>query len=791
MARLIKDAFEFLSGEANSNNKSDEANKEQSDSILNSMDADEPNTLVSENESANNKSVSSEGYSSDDCSVLESENDGQDIPIGMIKNRVADHCVQLKKKPLVGSTNHHSNSDESTKKESDVSLNSENEDEPNAQASGYESGDDGSIISGWYSSNDSSVSESDDEDEHLPTETNRNQIAENYVKTCNWILSYYKGDLKSWSWQYPYKKAYISDIKGFSSAKIKYEYSEPLSPYQQLISVLPSVSKELIPLPLRHLMSETPDFDSPESIAQFKNKVEEEVSKSTDLTDEEIQRNTTDCLYVYESGKEVQKLSRNEIKQKVSEMEFLKTRNPDENPLRNLKKCYTLSKTNEKQPLVLRLKTLSEDERNIKDISHKLIGKELYCGSPYPFLSKCVGIADAATHLVLREENKKVKKEFKDEASSVERKYKLTDNIETGPIWGLLYVRPLAGKIYTVRKNLDVKVVSQWKEMVIPHTIENTLLKCDTKVQNEMNDFVNVNELYPIGSRVFIMKNELYGFPAVIKEHPQDKDKRFGIIRYDYRLLFDYKVDGALTNDKCASCSVNQHGEFVTEGHVYVKMHPMYFHKWTIHSGTALPDKSVIFKKNDRVVHIRENHKVPFCALGKIEVVPNICPNEEKSDILLEVKFDRVFDDQGTIRRLEPAVVAKVHAEAIVLKANLFWLTLPVVFSRVSGTDLIAAEAKYHKKYSDKFMATKPKCDVVHDVNKTIFAQFLEEVKSKLKKRRIYHISDFKEKLRKVFIDNELVWQRHRLLWLKRSLDRHFGIQLIKLVDPRKGTLTI
>ncbi|KAK2722938.1 hypothetical protein QYM36_003208 [Artemia franciscana] len=127
-------------------------------------------------------------------------------------------------------------------------------------------------------------------------------------------------------------------------------------------------------------------------------------------------------------------------------------------------------------------------------------------------------------------------------------------------------------------------------------------------------------------------------------------------------------------------------------------------------------------------------------------------------------------------------------SEAIVLKANLLWLTLPVVFSRVSGTDLIAAEAKYHKKCIDKFMATKPKCDVVHDVNKTIFALFLEGVESRLKEGRIYHISDFKEKLRKVLIDNGLVWQKHRLLWLKRSLDRHFGSQLIKFVDPRKGT---
>ena len=76
----------------------------------------------------------------------------------------------------------------------------------------------------------------------------------------------------------------------------------------------------------------------------------------------------------------------------------------------------------------------------------------------------------------------------------------------------------------------------------------------------------------------------------------------------------------------------------------------------------------------------------------------------------------------------------------------------------------------------------------MHDVNITIFAQFLEGVESRLKEGRRYYISDFKEKLRKVLIDNGLVWQNHRLLWCKRSLDRHFGSQLIKVVDPTKGT---
>ncbi|KAK2704162.1 hypothetical protein QYM36_017526 [Artemia franciscana] len=119
------------------------------------------------------------------------------------------------------------------------------------------------------------------------------------------------------------------------------------------------------------------------------------------------------------------------------------------------------------------------------------------------------------------------------------------------------------------------------------------------------------------------------------------------------------------------------------------------------------------------------------------------------------------------------------------LTSNLHWRTLPGAFSEVSGIDQITPEAKYHKNCIDKFISTKPKCDNLSDLNKRLLNQFLGM--SIFKKWSIYYVSDLKEKLSKVLIENALVWPKHKVHWLKRSLNRNFGNQLINFVDSQKG----
>ncbi|XP_021342502.1 5'-3' exoribonuclease 1-like [Mizuhopecten yessoensis] len=89
--------------------------------------------------------------------------------------------------------------------------------------------------------------------------------AECYVRGIQWILYYYFDGVPSWSWYYPHHYApFISDVKCFAGMDIQFERSTPFLPFQQLMAVLPSNSKDLLPKAYWNLMmmdsSEIIDF---------------------------------------------------------------------------------------------------------------------------------------------------------------------------------------------------------------------------------------------------------------------------------------------------------------------------------------------------------------------------------------------------------------------------------------------------------------------------------------------------------------------------------------------------
>ena len=74
--------------------------------------------------------------------------------------------------------------------------------------------------------------------------------AECFVRAIQWNLHYYYNGVCSWSWYYPHHYApYISDVKDFANLKLDYDLGKPFLPFQQLLAVLPSASKSLLPKP--------------------------------------------------------------------------------------------------------------------------------------------------------------------------------------------------------------------------------------------------------------------------------------------------------------------------------------------------------------------------------------------------------------------------------------------------------------------------------------------------------------------------------------------------------------
>jgi 5'-3' exoribonuclease 1 len=82
-----------------------------------------------------------------------------------------------------------------------------------------------------------------------------NEQAEGYVRAIQWNLHYYYNGCVSWSWYYPHHYApWITDIRGVAETKMVFDLGHPFLPFEQLLSVLPAASKDLLPPLLQGLM---------------------------------------------------------------------------------------------------------------------------------------------------------------------------------------------------------------------------------------------------------------------------------------------------------------------------------------------------------------------------------------------------------------------------------------------------------------------------------------------------------------------------------------------------------
>lgn len=74
------------------------------------------------------------------------------------------------------------------------------------------------------------------------------EFAQEYVRAIQWVLLYYYKGVSSWGWFYPSHYApYSSDLRGFGSYNIEFAKGQPFKPFEQLLAVLPSQSKKLLP----------------------------------------------------------------------------------------------------------------------------------------------------------------------------------------------------------------------------------------------------------------------------------------------------------------------------------------------------------------------------------------------------------------------------------------------------------------------------------------------------------------------------------------------------------------
>lgn len=74
------------------------------------------------------------------------------------------------------------------------------------------------------------------------------QLAIEYIRAVQWVLLYYYKGVSSWCWYYPAHYApFASDLRNFKNITITFDKGQPFRPFEQLLAVLPSHSKKLLP----------------------------------------------------------------------------------------------------------------------------------------------------------------------------------------------------------------------------------------------------------------------------------------------------------------------------------------------------------------------------------------------------------------------------------------------------------------------------------------------------------------------------------------------------------------
>lgn len=89
-----------------------------------------------------------------------------------------------------------------------------------------------------------------------------NNLVEQYLIGLKWIANYYFDECPSWEWYYPFNyPPFLEDIsdflqknKKFNINKVKFNYGNPLKPFNQLLLVLPPQSSYLIPKQLKNIV---------------------------------------------------------------------------------------------------------------------------------------------------------------------------------------------------------------------------------------------------------------------------------------------------------------------------------------------------------------------------------------------------------------------------------------------------------------------------------------------------------------------------------------------------------
>ncbi|XP_071874436.1 5'-3' exoribonuclease pacman isoform X1 [Bombus fervidus] len=408
--------------------------------------------------------------------------------------------------------------------------------------------------------------------------------AEGYVRAIQWNLNYYYNGCCSWSWYYPHHYApYISDIKDFKDLKLEFDLGEPFLPFEQLLAVLPSYSKDLLPPAFQTLLTDDQspiikyyptnfetDLNGKEQeweavvLIPFINEkdiVDAMAPRYPQITPEERARNRHGpmCLFTYTEENlgaykapqyfpdiinhaKVQLINREDIA--VSREKLVRglcpgvkldVYYPGFSTLQYIEHTASLEKAKVKvfqrqsrrESMILHIKPQSNID--LTTIGSKLLGKTVYVNWPHLKEGLVIGVSESSRKMNSVNQFDNINEiEWNGWKKRITEMYKDNFGVDIGDTKFLVHIRLLVGKKYIFNAQGKVNIEKHWTEMQTCYAYQ-TIVKNITTYCNNVQSYKTVSDIFEPNTVCFMLAHPYYG--AMGKVHESAVCKKSGRIK--------------------------------------------------------------------------------------------------------------------------------------------------------------------------------------------------------------------------------------------------------------------
>ena len=346
-----------------------------------------------------------------------------------------------------------------------------------------------------------------------------------------WNLHYYYDGCVSWSWYYPHHfTPWITDIRGFTNMQMNFELSKPFRPFEQLMAVLPSASRAIVPPSYHSLMTsaESPIIDYyPVDFEQDLNGKQQEWEAVVMIPFTTVERSHARLSHVDRSEWDV---PIHKLKKGLMDGVRLDVFFPGFPTLKHILHTARLSKAGVRvfeqssrgENMLLSLEPQGRPE--VREVARALLGSEVWVGWPHLVEAMVVAVETQGIYIDAKGESNC--NGFEQQARAIEQQYSGRYGVSVGKTAVVVHACPMSGRKFVMAATKGrITLEKQWHNISQPYALQ-AIVKDILVEDKQFQQYCSVEELFPPDTTTFMLGNPHYGAQgSVIKIDPEHKGR--------------------------------------------------------------------------------------------------------------------------------------------------------------------------------------------------------------------------------------------------------------------------